>query len=73
VSSFFLGFYAAVVVYQESLIKLGLAYVVSALALFDEYTNDFLYMREGSRFSSQAQVPQPKHAFVWNLIKTIFT
>jgi len=55
VSSFFLGFYAAVVVYQESSIKLGLAYVVSALALFDEYANDFLYMREGSCF------PRPKY------------
>ena len=50
VSSFFLGFYVAVVVYQESSIKLGLGYVVSAIALFDEYTNDFLYMREGSCF-----------------------
>lgn len=55
VSSFFLGFYAAVVVYQESSIKLGLAYVVSAIALFDEYSNDFLYMQEGSCF------PRPKY------------
>lgn len=55
VSSFFLGFYAAVVVYQESSIKLGLGYVVSAIALFDEYTNDFLYMREGSCF------PRPEY------------
>jgi len=34
---------------------LGLAYVVSAIALFDEYTNDFLYMQEGSCF------PRPKY------------
>ncbi|KAH9318487.1 hypothetical protein KI387_020256, partial [Taxus chinensis] len=49
-SSFFLGLYAGVVVYQESSFYLGLAYVVSSVALFDEYTNDILYMREGSCF-----------------------
>ncbi|XP_057816523.1 uncharacterized membrane protein At3g27390 isoform X1 [Cryptomeria japonica] len=49
-SSLFLGLYAGVVVYQESSFYLGLAYVVSSVALFDEYTNDLLYMREGSCF-----------------------
>lgn len=29
---------------------MGLAYIVSTIALFDGYTNDFLYMREGSCF-----------------------
>lgn len=49
-SSLFLGLYAGVVVYQESSFYLGLAYVVSSIALFDEYTNDVLYFREGSCF-----------------------
>ena len=27
---------------------MGLAYMISAVAIFDEYTNDLLYLREGS-------------------------
>lgn len=27
---------------------MGLAYMVSIVSLFDEYTNDLLYLREGS-------------------------
>jgi hypothetical protein len=51
-SSFFLGLYGAVVVYQETSIQLGLNYIISAIALFDEYSNDLLYRREGSCFPS---------------------
>ncbi|KAI7979822.1 putative membrane protein [Camellia lanceoleosa] len=50
VSSFFFGCYAAVVAYQESSTKNGLLYVVASVSLFDEYTNDFLYLQEGSCF-----------------------
>ncbi|XP_058102092.1 uncharacterized membrane protein At3g27390-like isoform X2 [Magnolia sinica] len=49
-SSFFLGAYAAVVVYQESSILFGFNYVISSFALFDEYSNDILDMPEGSCF-----------------------
>ena len=28
---------------------MGLAYIVSIVSLFDEYVNDLLYLREGSR------------------------
>lgn len=35
---------------QEASLQMGLAYMVSAVALFDEYTNDMLYLREGSCF-----------------------
>ncbi|XP_057964203.1 uncharacterized membrane protein At3g27390-like [Malania oleifera] len=54
-SSFLFGFYAAVVAYQESSTKRGLLYVVASVSLFDESTNDFLYLREGSCF------PRPKY------------
>ena len=33
---------------QEASFKMGLAYMISAVAIFDEYTNDLLYLREGS-------------------------
>ncbi|PAN06858.1 hypothetical protein PAHAL_1G293300 [Panicum hallii] len=44
------GAYAAVVVYQESSLFLGLSYVVSSVSIFDEYTNDVLDMAPGSCF-----------------------
>lgn len=47
-SSFFLGLYAGVIVHQENSIKMGLAYIVAIVSLFDEYANDFLYLKEGS-------------------------
>ncbi|KAL3525700.1 hypothetical protein ACH5RR_014072 [Cinchona calisaya] len=47
-SSFFIGLYASVVVYQERSFKRGIAYVIAMVAEFDEYTNDWLYLREGS-------------------------
>ncbi|WOH10101.1 hypothetical protein DCAR_0729562 [Daucus carota subsp. sativus] len=47
-SSFFIGLYGAVIVYQERSFQRGLAYVIAMVAEFDEYTNDWLYLREGS-------------------------
>ncbi|KAJ4829599.1 hypothetical protein Tsubulata_014263 [Turnera subulata] len=47
-SSIFIGLYAAVVVYQERSFRRGVAYVVAMVAEFDEYTNDGLYLREGT-------------------------
>eukprot|EP00250_Pteridium_aquilinum_P004085 c14322_g1_i2 orf=270-2129(-) len=47
-SSIFIGLYGAVVVYQESSFQYGLAYIVAVVAQFDEYTNDLIYLREGS-------------------------
>ncbi|XP_058228428.1 uncharacterized membrane protein At3g27390 [Rhododendron vialii] len=47
-SSFFIGLYGSVIVYQERSIKRGVAYVIAMVAEFDEYTNDWLYLREGS-------------------------
>ncbi|XP_057481419.1 uncharacterized membrane protein At3g27390-like isoform X1 [Actinidia eriantha] len=52
VSSMFLGAYAAVVVYQESSLWLGLCYIVASLSIYDEYSNDILDMPEGSCFPS---------------------
>lgn len=47
-SSIFIGLYGAVVVYQESSFQYGLAYIVAVVAQFDEYTNDLIYLREGT-------------------------
>ncbi|XP_058187118.1 uncharacterized membrane protein At3g27390-like [Rhododendron vialii] len=55
VSSIFLGAYAAVVVYQESSLWLGLCYIVASLSIYDEYSNDILDMPEGSCF------PRPRY------------
>ncbi|KAL6961609.1 hypothetical protein U1Q18_039383 [Sarracenia purpurea var. burkii] len=49
-SSFGFGCYAAVVAYQESSTRRGLLYIVTAVSIFDEYTNDLLYLREGPRY-----------------------
>ncbi|KAJ0967675.1 hypothetical protein J5N97_024592 [Dioscorea zingiberensis] len=54
-SSISLGCYAAAVAYQENSTKSGLLYVISCISMFDEFTNDFLDMREGSCF------PRPKY------------
>ncbi|XP_006652341.1 uncharacterized membrane protein At3g27390 isoform X2 [Oryza brachyantha] len=48
VSSIFVGLYGAVVVYQERSFRRGVTYVVAMVAEFDEYTNDWLYLREGT-------------------------
>ncbi|XP_030975650.1 uncharacterized membrane protein At3g27390 [Quercus lobata] len=47
-SSIFIGLYASVIVYQERSFRRGLAYVIAMVAEFDEYTNDWLYLREGT-------------------------
>lgn len=49
-STLVFGGYAAAVTYQESSIKMGLAYIVSSLSIYDEYSNDVLGMHEGSCF-----------------------
>ncbi|KAK7373444.1 hypothetical protein VNO80_06851 [Phaseolus coccineus] len=49
-ASFFLGAYAGIIAYQESSFKFGLSYVVAALAIYDEYSNDILDMPEGTCF-----------------------
>lgn len=48
VSSIFIGLYRSIIVYQENSFKKGVAYVIAVVAEFDEYTNDWLYLREGS-------------------------
>ncbi|KAM0940803.1 putative membrane protein [Dioscorea sansibarensis] len=55
ISSLFIGGYAAVVMYEESSIQKGLAYVVASLSIFDEYSNDVLDMPAGSYF------PRPRY------------
>ncbi|RZB57346.1 putative membrane protein isoform B [Glycine soja] len=47
-SSIFVGLYASVIVYQERSFRRGIAYVIAMVAEFDEYTNDWLYLREGT-------------------------
>ncbi|WVZ85857.1 hypothetical protein U9M48_032719 [Paspalum notatum var. saurae] len=48
VSSIFVGLYGAVIVFQEKSFQRGVSYVVTMVAEFDEYTNDWLYLREGT-------------------------
>ncbi|XP_058097092.1 uncharacterized membrane protein At3g27390-like isoform X3 [Magnolia sinica] len=47
-SSIFVGLYGSVIVYQERSFRRGVAYVIAMVSEFDEYTNDWLYLREGS-------------------------
>ncbi|KAF7828736.1 putative membrane protein [Senna tora] len=54
-SSFFIGLYASVIVFQERSFRRGVAYVIAMVAEFDEYTNDWLYLREGTIF------PKPQY------------
>ncbi|XP_022740956.1 uncharacterized membrane protein At3g27390 isoform X3 [Durio zibethinus] len=54
-SSFFIGLYGSVIVYQERSFRRGVAYVIAMVAEFDEYTNDWLYLREGTIF------PKPRY------------
>ncbi|KAJ8749972.1 hypothetical protein K2173_013887 [Erythroxylum novogranatense] len=63
-SSIFLGAFAGVVVYQESSFWFGLCYIISSLALYDEYSNDVLDMPEGSCF------PRPNYRKKSELSKT---
>ncbi|KAH7298391.1 hypothetical protein KP509_25G040800 [Ceratopteris richardii] len=66
-SSIFMGLYAVVVVYQESSIQYGLAYIIAVVAQFDEYTNDLIYLREGSCLPSQASLSQKDRIYNWKL------
>ncbi|KAL6287121.1 hypothetical protein ACE6H2_011511 [Prunus campanulata] len=50
ISSFFMGLYSGAIAYQEDSICLGLAFIISAVSLFDEYVNELLYLRVGSCF-----------------------
>lgn len=50
VSSVFLGAYAGVVAYQESSLLMGLRYIVAAVGIYDDYSNDILDMPEGTCF-----------------------
>lgn len=54
-SSFFIGLYGSVIAYQERSFQRGIAYVIAMVSEFDEYTNDWLYLREGSIF------PKPQY------------
>lgn len=54
-SSIGFGCYAALITYQEESTGNGLLYVIASVSIFDEYTNDLLYLREGSCF------PRPKY------------
>ncbi|XAR73937.1 hypothetical protein NMG60_11008074 [Bertholletia excelsa] len=54
-SSFGFGFYATVVAYQEASTRRGLMYIIAAASIYDEYTNDLLYLQEGSC------LPRPKY------------
>ncbi|KAK1314517.1 putative membrane protein [Acorus calamus] len=54
-SSFFVALYGSVVAYQERSFRRGVAYVIAMVSEFDEYTNDWLYLREGS------VIPKPRY------------
>uniref|UniRef100_A0A7N0T1G7 Uncharacterized protein n=1 Tax=Kalanchoe fedtschenkoi TaxID=63787 RepID=A0A7N0T1G7_KALFE len=47
-SSIFIGLYGSIVVFQERSFRRGIAFVIAMVAEFDEYTNDWLYLREGT-------------------------
>lgn len=36
--------------FQEDSLRMGFAYIVAVISLFDEYANDLLYLTEGSCF-----------------------
>uniref|UniRef100_M4D286 Peptidase M24 domain-containing protein n=1 Tax=Brassica campestris TaxID=3711 RepID=M4D286_BRACM len=54
-ASIFVGLYGAVVVFQERSFRRGVSYVIAVVGEFDEYTNDWLYLREGTIF------PKPRY------------
>ncbi|GFY93817.1 hypothetical protein Acr_09g0002630 [Actinidia rufa] len=59
-SSFFIGLYGSVIVYQERSFGSGVAYLIAMVAEFDEYTNDWLYLREGS-ILPKAPIPKEEN------------
>jgi hypothetical protein len=44
---------------QENSTKRGLLYVIASASIFDEYTNDLLYLQEGSRFPRYVTLVMP--------------
>ncbi|KAH1193124.1 putative membrane protein [Glycine max] len=60
-ASFVLGGYAGFITYQESSFLFGLGYIVAAVSLYDEYSNDILDMKEGSCF------PRPRYRKITEL------
>ncbi|KAM7263894.1 hypothetical protein ACFE04_001577 [Oxalis oulophora] len=54
-SSIFIGLYASVIVFQERSLRRGISYVIAMVAEFDEYSNDWLYIREGT------VLPKPRY------------
>ncbi|GAB4846994.1 hypothetical protein Ancab_026006 [Ancistrocladus abbreviatus] len=55
-SSFFVAMYGSVIAYQERSFRRGIAFVIAMVAEFDEYTNDLLYLREGTI------LPKPRYS-----------
>ncbi|KAJ6288564.1 hypothetical protein OIU76_024533 [Salix suchowensis] len=55
ISSLGFGCFAAAVAYEENSTKRGLLYVIASASIFDEYTNDLLYLQEGF-LPPQAQI-----------------
>ncbi|MCE0481320.1 hypothetical protein HAX54_038999 [Datura stramonium] len=77
-SSFALALYSGVVVHQEDSFRMGLSYILAAVSIFDEYTNDLFDMREGSCFmrlqgivGSLSRVPTFRRRFK-NLVKVLY-
>ncbi|XP_042496003.1 uncharacterized membrane protein At3g27390 isoform X2 [Macadamia integrifolia] len=66
-SGIFIGLYGSAVVYQERSFRRGMAYVIAMVAEFDEYTNDWLYLREGSI------LPKPQYRKKWVSQSTEFS
>ncbi|XP_027358159.1 uncharacterized membrane protein At3g27390-like [Abrus precatorius] len=70
-ASIFLGAYAGFVAYQESSFFFGLCFIVAALSLYDEYSNDTLDMPERSCFprpqyrkkTEVSRTPSPSNSF----------
>ncbi|KAL2327164.1 hypothetical protein Fmac_020591 [Flemingia macrophylla] len=60
--SLFLALYSGVVLHQEDSVKMGFAYIVAVVSLFDEYVNDLLYLREGSCFPRPIYRRNTSHA-----------
>ncbi|GAB4825345.1 hypothetical protein Ancab_008217 [Ancistrocladus abbreviatus] len=55
IASYFLALYAGIIVHQEDSVQMGLGFIVAIVSLFDEYANDMLYLKEGSR------LPRPRY------------
>ncbi|KAJ6288634.1 hypothetical protein OIU76_024589 [Salix suchowensis] len=58
-TSIFIGLYASVILYQERSFWRAVAYVIAMVAEFDEYTNDRLYLREGTFLPNSVHADAP--------------